>query len=106
MSTPTQPSPSWFRRHRLAVLGWGGIALLLLLLFAFGQLQRHLTQRKIDAKLAAIRAQGLPVTLAEVNSFYTVVPDAENGALTLIQYRNHRAFTMPPPINIGATPSI
>lgn len=82
-------SRPWFRRHRLALLGWGGIVLVLLLLLAFGQLQRHLTQRKIDAKLAAIRAQGLPVTLAELNAFYPAVPDADNAALILDQVSRH-----------------
>ncbi len=88
MSSTTQPPLPWFRRHRLAVLGWGGIALLLLLLLAFGQLQRHLTQRKIDTKLAAIRAQGLPTTLAELNAFYLSVPASENAALLVIQAQN------------------
>jgi len=91
MSPTDQPNPTvakpdgWFRRHRAVVLGWGGIALFLLLLLAFGQLQRHLTQQKIDTKLAAIRAQGLPVTLSELNDFYAPVPDVDNAALLLNQ---------------------
>jgi len=89
MTSTTQPSLPWFRRHRLALLGWGGIALLLLLLLAFGQLQRHLTQRKIDTKLAAIRAQGLPTTQTELNTFYTPVPDADNAGLLFSQIRRH-----------------
>lgn len=63
--------------------------LLLLLFAAIGQSQRFLTQRKIATKLAAIRAQGLPTTLAELDDYYTHVPDADNGVLLLLQYRNH-----------------
>lgn len=83
------PTESWHRRHRGIVLGWSGITLFLLLLFALSQLQRYRVQRKIDARFAAIRAQGLPVTLGEANEYYKAVPASENGALVLIQFSNH-----------------
>ncbi|MCD6052166.1 MAG: Bacterial type secretion system protein [Verrucomicrobia bacterium] len=88
---PAQPDSSavslriWPRRRRALILGLCGIALLILLFFGLGQLQRQQTQRKIDAKLAAIRAQGLPVNLTELNAFYLSVPDADNAALLLNQ---------------------
>jgi hypothetical protein len=36
---------------------------------------------KIDAELESIRKAGMPVTLAELNEWYTAVPASENGAL-------------------------
>lgn len=85
----TIPPVAWYRRHRGIVLGWGGIALFLLLLFAISQFHSYRVQRKIDARFAAIRAQGLPVTLGEANDYYQAVPASENGALVLIQFSNH-----------------
>jgi len=62
---------------------------MIVLFLGLNQLQRHLTQRKIDAKLTVLRAQGLPVTLAELNAFYPAVPDADNAALLLDQVSRH-----------------
>ncbi len=86
---PIQASRPWYNHYRLALFGLGGMVLFVLLLLGFGRLQRYFTQQKIDAKLAAIRAQNLPTTLAELDTFYTHVPDAENGVLSLLQYQNH-----------------
>ncbi|HEY1173190.1 MAG TPA: hypothetical protein VGH19_17610 [Verrucomicrobiae bacterium] len=89
MEPSTQTTGSWLRRHRLAVFGWGGILLFILLLLAFSLFQRHRTQGKINTKLAAIRTQNLPTNLAELDTFYTHIPDADNGTVLLLQYRNH-----------------
>ena len=39
----------------------------------------------VDAKLAAIRAAGLPTSGAELNVYYPAVPDDENAALVITQ---------------------
>jgi hypothetical protein len=41
--------------------------------------------RDVNAKLAAIRAAGLPTSGAELNDYYPVVPDNENAALVMTQ---------------------
>src|ERR1017187_7295546 len=43
----------------------------------------------VNAKLAAIRAAGLPTNGAEANDYYTAVPDSENAALKIAD-----AFTL------------
>jgi hypothetical protein len=39
----------------------------------------------VNAKLAAIRAAGLPTSGAELNAYYSAVPDNENAALVMTQ---------------------
>jgi hypothetical protein len=39
----------------------------------------------VNAKLAAIRAAGLPTSGAELNAYYPAVPDSENAALVMTQ---------------------
>ncbi len=41
--------------------------------------------RDVNAKLAAIRAAGLPTSGAELNAYYSAVPDNENAALVMTQ---------------------
>jgi hypothetical protein len=41
--------------------------------------------RDVNAKLAAIRASGLPTSGAELNTYYPAVPDNENAALAMTQ---------------------
>lgn len=77
------------RRRRGLIYGSFGIILFIVLFLGLSQLQRHFTQQKIDAKLAAIRAQGLPISLVELNTFYEAVPDEENAALLLNQVSRH-----------------
>ncbi len=77
------------RRHRGLIYGLLGIILSVVLFLGLSQLQRHHTRQKIDTKLAAIRAQGLPTSLTELNTFYETVPDEENAALLLNQVSRH-----------------
>ncbi len=88
-STPAASAPLQSRYRRTLIFGLGGIALVIVLFLGLNQFQRHLTQREIDSKLAAIRAQGLPTNLAELNAFYPPVPDADNAALLLDQVGRH-----------------
>ncbi|MGA2686236.1 MAG: hypothetical protein ABSF51_14425 [Verrucomicrobiota bacterium] len=41
--------------------------------------------RDVNAKLAAIRAAGLPTSGVELNAYYSAVPDNENAALVMTQ---------------------
>jgi len=77
--------PSWISRRRALVLWLTGGLLLILFILGFGWLQRYRTQRQIDGKLAAIKAQGLPTNFAELNDYYAAVPDADNAALLFTQ---------------------
>lgn len=85
-----QVSPPWYHRYRFTIFGLGGIALLVLLLLAIGEFQRYLITKRVEKRLAAIRAQGAPTSLSELNLFYTHVPDDENAALLLVQSYSNR----------------
>jgi hypothetical protein len=64
-----------------------GVAILILLTAALIAWRVRLSNR-IDARIAAIRSAGIPISSAEVNAWLPQVPDSENGALPLV-----RAFT-------------
>ncbi|HEY1173189.1 MAG TPA: hypothetical protein VGH19_17605 [Verrucomicrobiae bacterium] len=80
METTSASTNSWFRRHRFAVLGWGGIILFTLLLVSYTQFQNWRSRQKMAAQLAAIRAQGLPASTAELNAWYVEPPVNQNAA--------------------------
>ncbi len=63
------------RRHRIAVVGMS-CALLLLLAIVWNLVIPH-----PDPRVEALRRQGLPVTLQELNTWYAPVPPAENAAM-------------------------
>lgn len=60
------------------------IVLLLIAVCAF-VVFRLSVRSKLRARIDAIRAAGYPVTLAELNEWYTIPEDAENAADTLIE---------------------
>ena len=72
------------RKHRIAVIGMA-FALSLLGVVAWNLFLPH-----SDPALDAIRSQGLPVTLAELNEWYAPVPPGENAAMIYSE-----AFTLP-----------
>ncbi len=74
----------WLRKHRIAGVGLL-FALLLLAALVWGVFLRG-----DDSGLEAVRAQGFPVTLAELNAWYAPVPPADNGALVYVE-----AFAQP-----------
>jgi hypothetical protein len=82
---PPHERPSWIRRHRTLVFWLTSSLLFVLFILGLGWLQRYRTQRQIDGKLAAIRAQGLPANFHELNDYYAAVPDADNAALLFTQ---------------------
>ncbi len=75
---------SWFRRHRTLFLGLVVIILFITLLLGYHRWQNHRLQKQITAHLVAIRAQGYPVTLAELDAWYVTPTDPENAALEII----------------------
>ena len=60
------------------------IVLLLIAVCAF-VVFRLSVRSKLRARIETIRAAGYPVTLAELNEWYTIPEDAENAADTLIE---------------------
>jgi hypothetical protein len=86
---PANTPPSRWHRYRRQI-GWAWLTIigLFLLILGAGGLQQWLTQKSLTARLAAIRAQGLPTTLAELDAFYTHLPAADNGTPLLLQFRN------------------
>lgn len=62
-----------------------GGAMLVVILIALLLAWRIRLTHEVDAKLAAIRAAGLPTSGAELNSYYPAVPDGENAALVMTQ---------------------
>jgi hypothetical protein len=69
---------------RLALAGLG-VTVLFITLFVVGRIRLN---NRIDARIAAIRAAGMPASPAEINTWVPQVTDSENGALVLL-----RAFT-------------
>ncbi len=60
---------------------WVWIVIALVLLPLVGIAVFHLvTGRALERRMNEVRAQGLPVTLEELNESYTIPPDAENAA--------------------------
>ncbi len=82
-------SRPWFRRHRTLLLGLAAILLFITLLLGYRRWQNHRLQKQITAHLAAIRAQGYPVTLAELDAWYVTPPDPENAAIEIIAASRH-----------------
>ncbi len=82
MKEPAEP------RRRIRLKRWHWIAFVLLLPFVAGivavKIRRHGLEKEIARELAAIRARGEPVTLEELDAWYPKVPDAENGALAVM----------------------
>src|ERR1700677_874104 len=67
--------------HRLCV-----VALVLIPLCYIGfAIWRLNLAHKVNRELAAIRAAGLPTSGAELNAYYTAVPDNQNAALVMTQ---------------------
>jgi len=60
------------------------VVLLVLGLVAFGLFRRH-SSRQVDKALDAIRAQGYPVTLEELDAWYEEPPPGENAADVLLE---------------------
>jgi hypothetical protein len=77
-------SRSWFRRHRTLFLGLVVILLFITLLLSYSRWQNHRLKKQITAHLETIRAQGYPVTLAELDAWYVTPPAPENAALEII----------------------
>ena len=70
------------KRHRLKV----SHVLIILLLFCVGAfaLFRLSLKSKLQARIDAIRADGYPVTCAELDKWYTIPENVENAAYTII----------------------
>jgi len=68
-------------------LSWIGITVLILFaLLALSFIVWRLNlAHGVNAKLAAIRAAGLPTDGAELNNYYPAVPDNENAAMVITQ---------------------
>ena len=79
MNPPAFPRP---RKAPFPTGRWVLIGVGLILLFFIGRnaFHRLSLSRKIAARLVAIGKAGYPVTLAELNHWYTEVPDEENAA--------------------------
>ncbi len=84
MHMSANPNQPWHRRHRPFLIGLIGITLFLTSLLGFSSWRNHQTQKQIAAHLTAIRAQGYPVTLAELDAWYVTPPDQENGAIEIL----------------------
>ena len=81
MSDPAAESPRKPRRltrGRWILIGFGAALLLLLLAPA---IRKYYMSWQIEKELAAIRAEGLPTTLEELEAWYPEVPDGENAAI-------------------------
>ncbi len=68
-----------FPRRRRSLLAMLAVALVALLVW------RRQQPQAIGQRLAKLRAVGLPTTLTELDTWYSAVPDKENGALLLIE---------------------
>ncbi len=83
MTTASNAAPSRLRRRLLTalfiLLGLG------LLLVVAVIVWRTSLASKIDARLKAIRADGFPASAAELDQWYTTVPEKENAALIYLQ---------------------
>ncbi len=67
--------------HRLCV---AALVLIPLCLIGF-TIWRLILAHEVNTEFAAIRAAGLPTSGAELNAYYTAVPDNENAALVMTQ---------------------
>ena len=88
-SAAAAPAPSRLRRRLLTALFiLLGLALLLVTLVI---VWRTNLSSKVDARLKAIRADGFPTSAAELDQWYTAVPDKENAALIYLQAADQMA---------------
>src|SRR5260370_16023252 len=74
----------WLRENRAT----GIVVMLLLILTA--TVTCNLFRPRADARLDAMRRQGYPVTLSELDKWYPAVPDSQNNARIY-----ERAFALP-----------
>jgi hypothetical protein len=65
--------------HKDMLLFYAACAMVLIIAFGV-MIFRMLLNAELKEKLDAIRAQGYPTTLAELNDYYPAVPDSENAA--------------------------